>query len=286
MLERNDRKEYDFSFISVEMMRFILLFFLISCCVSGFCQTHVLVSITPQKFLVERIGGDRVLVEVIVPPGASSHSYEPSPRQVVSMKKGRIWFRLGESFEERLLPVLSGTKIVDQRQGIDLLGSCCYCTCGADPHIWLSPRLLKIQAKQIAQTLEEYDPSYSSFFRNNLNGLEEELDALDKEVERRLSTAPKTILVSHPAFGYLCRDYGMTQLSVEMEGREPTPRYLNELIQKARELNIQTVFLQEQHFAKGGKRVAQELNAATVFVDPYKENVIENLKEISKAFCQ
>ncbi|MCC5832715.1 MAG: zinc ABC transporter substrate-binding protein [Chlamydiales bacterium] len=255
---------------------------------SGFSQTRVLVSIAPQKYLVEEIGGERVSVEIIVPAGASSHTYEPTAKQVVSMCTGEIWFRLGEGFEERLIKALPHTQIVDQREGIDLLAAGCGCCLsgGADPHIWLSPRLLIIMAHQIADSLSERDPSHADIYRKNLKRLEKRLAELDLEMAAILREAPKTLLVSHPAYGYLCRDYGLTQLPIEMEGREPTPRYLTELILKARALKLQTLFLQRQHSIKGGMRVAKELGAKSLFLDPYAENVIDNLREIAKAFRQ
>lgn len=253
-------------------------------------KTHVLVSIIPQKFLVERIGGEYVTVDVIVPPGANSHTYEPSARQMVSIQKGEVWFRLGESFERRLIPILQKkTRIIDQREGVDLIQAGCGCcnTDSHDPHIWLSPRILKIQAGQIAQILSEHDPDHIKHFAGNLEILERELDLLDQECSARFVRASQRhILVSHPAFGYFCRDYGLYQIAIEMEGREPTPRYLTNLIEKARGLNIQTVFLQKQHNPKGGRRIARELHAEAVFIDPYHENVIENLRAISRLFAK
>jgi zinc transport system substrate-binding protein len=270
------------------MLRKFLFFFFILWSFSGFAQTRVLVSIAPQKYLVEEIGGEKVSVTVIVPAGASSHTYEPTPKQIVSMKSGEIWFRLGESFEDRLLKVLPQTHIIDHRKGIELIGGGCGCCNpgGADPHIWLSPSLLIIQARQIAEALCQHDPSHEALFKQNLERLVEQLEALDVEMRDILREAPKTILVSHPAYGYLCRDYGLIQLPVEMEGHEPTPRYLADLILKARSLKIQTVFLQPQHSVKGGMRVAKELGAKSLFLDPYAENVIDNLREIAKAFRQ
>jgi zinc transport system substrate-binding protein len=270
-------------------MRSILIFLLL---IWGSLEakTHVLVSIIPQKFLVEKIGGEHVTVDVIVPPGANSHTYEPSPRQMIAAQKGKIWFRMGESFESRMLPSLQPKmRIVDQREGIELIEMGCGC-CNArdahDPHIWLSPQLLKKQATQIAQILSEHDAENMKFFGNNLKILEEELDQLDQECASLIEKSPQRhILVSHPAYGYFCLDYGLEQHSIEMEGREPTPRYLTELINQAREMKIQTVFLQKQHNPKGGKRIATELGAQTIYLDPYAENVIENIRTLAKLFA-
>lgn len=252
-------------------------------------QMHVLVSIAPQKYLVERIGGDQVFVEVIVPPGANSHTYEPTTKQMLAAQKGQIWFRIGESFENRMLSVLRDTHILDQREGIELIqAGCGCCTHDAhDPHIWLSPRLLKVQAAQIAQTLCEHDPAHAELFQKNLAILEEECACLDLACAADfLKSQQKLILVSHPAFGYFCRDYGLEQLSIEMEGREPTPRYVTELIIKARARGVRTVFLQQQHNPKGGNRIAHELGAKTTYIDPYVENVLANIRNISQRFSQ
>ena len=271
------------------MRKFFITFLLFLTVASLEAKTHVLVSIAPQKFLVERIGGEQVSVEVIVPAGASSHTYEPTPRQMISVQKGDIWFRLGESFEKRLIPALkNNTHIVDQRDGIELItgGKCCQTHDSHDPHIWLSPRLLKQQATQIADTLSQKMPEYTEFFEENVAQLLKELDQLDVECSQLVASASqKLIMVSHPAFGYFCRDYGYQQLSIEMEGKEPTPRYLTEILFTARTYDVQTIFLQEQSNAKGGKKIAKELGAKTVYLNPYAENVIENLRTIAKLFA-
>lgn len=272
------------------MSKFFALLLLFLGCFALEAQTHVLVSIAPQKFLVESIGQDKVFVEVIVPPGASSHSYEPSPRQMISTQKGKIWFRLGESFEKRLAAALkSTTRIVDQREGLDLLSGGCGCCLGHDahdPHIWLSPKLLKIQALQIERELSLLDPEHQNLFQRNAQQLLEALNQLDDECSQLASQASnKLIMVSHPAFGYFCRDYGYEQLPIEMEGREPSPRYLSDLLFIAKAHKIQTIFLQQQHNPRGGTRVAKELGAKTVYIDPYAENVIENLKKIAYQFA-
>ncbi len=250
-------------------------------------QTRVFVSIAPQKYVVERVGGEWVAVEVVVPPGANSHTYEPSTKQMLETQKGDVWFRIGESFENRLLSAMSQLKIVDQREGLDLIQAGCGC-CNHDahdPHIWLSFRMLKHQAEQIATVLKELDPEHGDLFQKNLAEFQEECDRLDHAcVALLLPSKQRMVLVSHPAFGYLCRDYGLEQLSIEMEGREPTPRYITALIEKARAGGIKKVFLQQQHNPKGGKRIAEELGAQTLFLDPYEENVLANIRQIAERF--
>jgi len=269
-------------------MRAFILFLLLSIGFTAHGAIQVVVSIAPQKFLVQRIGQEHVAVQVIVPEGASSHTYAPKPKQMLSTQKSEVWFRIGEIFEQQMLPCLKGTEIVDQREGVELISSkgCC-CHEADDPHIWLSPRLLMIQSQQIADTLSARDPEHIKLYQENLQALLAELKILDQELSEMFGKSNRqVIMVSHPAFGYFCRDYGLEQLSIEMEGREPSPKYLTELLNRARREKIETVFLQKQHYPKGGKRVAKELGAKAVFVDPYAEDVIENLRALAKAFLE
>ncbi|MFZ0565179.1 MAG: zinc ABC transporter substrate-binding protein [Chlamydiales bacterium] len=256
------------------IFRFLFCLFV---CWGGWLEakTAVLVSIAPQKFLVEKIGGNTVSVSVIVPPGFSSHSYEPSPRQLVTAKKGDIWFRIGESFEKKLLGALKNHLVVVDPIHLN----------GTDNHTWLNPLLLKTQAEQIARTLSAHNPDRAVFYHNNLSALLKELDLLDQEISEILAHKKhKFILVSHPAFHYFCQQYGLEQLSIEMEGKEPTPKYITDLLLNAEARQISYVYVQKQHGTKGGEWMARKLGAELVFLDPYAENVIENLKIIAKAF--
>lgn len=243
-------------------------------------------SIAPQKFLVDSIAEERVSVTIIVPPEADSHSYEPTPRQIISVQEGDIWFRLGEGFENRLLKTLKKEMlIVDQREGIALIGSSCCHRDSYDPHIWLSPLLLINQAQQIANTLSVYDPENASLYQKNLEFLVCQLYALDQEIRQvTLVAKNRDILVSHSAFGYFCKEYGFRQISIEMEGKEPTAKYLSTLLANSRTLNIKTVILMKQYGQRGGIKIAKEIDAQTIQVDPYAENVIENLRFIAKVF--
>ncbi len=235
----------------------------------------VVVSVAPQKYVVERIGGLNVTVDLLVPPGASPHFYEPTMRQVMEASKGVAWFRIGEGFEIQVLKVLGDRMVVvDQSKG-------------GDPHIWLSPTLLKEQACQVTETLSELFPENQTIFESNCAHLIEELDRLDQEIAADIARCKKkTILVSHGAFGYFCQDYGLKQLTIEAEGKEPTPKQISLLMATARAEGIDRVFIQPQYNMKGAKRVANVLGADVKIIDPYEENVIENLQTFSQAICQ
>jgi zinc transport system substrate-binding protein len=256
----------------------------------------VLVSVAPHKFFVEKIAGDTVKVDLLVPVNASAHTYEPTPRQMVAAGKADIWFRLGESFETRLLKTLSWHHphlvIVDMRHNVDMISadpqsgcSCCYAN-SQDLHIWLSARQSKIQVATIARALSERYPEHQQRYQKALETFIDELDMLDKTIATMLKPIKNsTILVSHPAYAYFCRDYDLVQLSIEFEGKDPTPQQLNKLLNQTRAEKIKKVFIQIQYGSKGARLIANELKAELMMLDPYSENYFDSMLEIARSFA-
>ena len=265
-------------------MRYVL-FFCLLLTMPLLAKPHVLVSIAPQKYLVSRLAGDRLAVDVIVPNGSSPHTYEPTPKQTLTCQKSCIWFRIGEGFEQRLVTMLGATlHVVDQREGLALLPACgcCHHMMSDDPHVWLSPPLLKQLATQMADVLCVHFPESASFFRTQLTELHSELDALDNTLRTLLKDRwGETILVTHPAFGYFYHEYGLHQLSIEQEGKEPSPKQLMDTIAQAQAAHVKLVVLQRQYNTKGGDRIAHFLGARVWMMDPYREDVIDNLREFA-----
>jgi zinc transport system substrate-binding protein len=248
----------------------------------------VLVSIAPYKFFVEKIGKDTVNTLLFVPPGASPHTYEPTAKKVMEFANADLWFQMGEPFERQaergLIANKPNLKIVDLREGIPLIcsgpGVCSHNS--GDPHVWLSPKLAKIQSQIIAKHLIDLVPNQKEMIQNNLKNLLSELDQLDKEIQSTMQgVKKKTFLVSHPAYAYFAKDYGLTQLNIEQEGREPSPKKVYEIVQEAKAKGIRTVFAQTQHSIKGAERIAAELGGKVVLLDPLSENYIENLRQIA-----
>lgn len=254
----------------------------------------ILVSIAPYKFFVEKIAGDTVSVQLMVPTGSSPHSYEPSSRSILKASKADAWFRIGEGFEQRakqaMLSHNENMVVVDLREGVNTIHShdghghhCTHEDC-RDPHIWLSPREAKKQARSIYETLVELYPEHKDNYHKSFRQFEKELDDLDLELEQiLLPMKGRTILVSHPALGYMGRDYNFKQLSIEFEGREPSPQQLTQLLEMGRKLNTDRIFIQEQHLSKGARLVANELNADVVELDPLSENYIDNLRFMARS---
>lgn len=232
----------------------------------------------------------------MVPAGASAHTFEPTPKQMLNASKADLWFCIGESFETRAIQSLKSHRpemdIVDLRQNVEMITAdpltgccCCHAHC-QDTHIWLSARQAKIQATTIASALMRHYPEYAQQYQLALGEFIKELDAVDAQIAKTLqSISNRTILVSHPAYAYFCRDYQLSQLSIEFEGKDPTPLQLTNLLNKARESRINKVFIQAQYPSKGAHLFAKELNAKVILLDPYSENYIHSMLEIARQFA-
>ena len=254
----------------------------------------ILVTIAPYEFFVKKIAEDTVKVHIMVPAGASAHTYEPTPKQTIQATKANIWFRMGEPFEDRIIPVLKSYNslftVVDLRDGVPLiktdpLHSCCHAH-SSDPHFWLSARLAHIQADTIASTLITLRPEHASLYRENLKKFHQELDELDKRIQKILEPMiNRNILVSHPAYAYFCRDYNIIQYSIEFEGKDPTPQQLTKILNLAKSLKFKTIFIQKQYSSKGARLIAENIGAQLITLDPYSERYIETMIEIAQAFA-
>ena len=266
-------------------------------------KISVFVSIVPQKFFVEQIGKDLVEVQAMVEPGASPHSYEPKPSQMAAVSKSRIYFATGVTFEKAWLKRISasnpGMLVVHTDHGIRKLPMAAHYHHGEDkdhhkehhdpgaldPHIWLSPPLVKVQARNIATALQELDPVHHSVYEANYQGFMAELAGLDEEL-RNIFADKKGLgfMVFHPAWGYFAEAYGLKQLPIEIEGKDPKPAQLKKLIDHAREHDIKVVFVQPQFSSKSAQQVAREIGGQVAFVDPLALDWLENLREVAAKF--
>lgn len=282
------------------MLKYILAIFVLFGFVDCTAEEapSVLVSIAPHKFFVEKIAGDTVTVQLMVPAGASAHTYEPTPKQMLAASRADIWFYLGEAFEAKAMASLKAHNpkmtFYDMRNGVDMInvdpssGQCCCCHAHSqDPHIWLSARQAKIQAETITKALSSHFPEHAHTYEQALKDFLTELDALDQEITAILQPLKnRTLLVSHPAYGYFCRDYKLVQLSIEFEGKDPTPQQMTKILNLARAAHIRRVFIQPQYSNKGAKLFASELGAKVVSLDPYSEHFMTSMLEIANQFSQ
>jgi zinc transport system substrate-binding protein len=261
-------------------------------------QFGVFVSIPPQATFVQRIGNDNVKVGVLVGPGQSPHTFEPTPKQMAQLGKARLFFAIGFPFEKRILEKVTAAnpnlKVIDTRQGVPLRSMT-----GAeahqdadedghkagepDPHIWLSPRLVKIQASTIALALAAEDPAHAADYHKNLKAFQEDLDRLDAKIVKALEPVKgKALFVYHPAFGYFADAYGLKQVPVEVEGKEPSARQLAAFIERAKAAGAKVIFVQPQFSTKSAEAVARSIGGAVVPMDPLATDYLANLERMAE----
>jgi len=258
----------------------------------------VFVSILPQKYFVQQICKEFVDVQVMVPPGASPATYEPKPRQMAAIAKARIYFSIGVPFENTWLKKIAAINpdmaLVPTDRGIKKLPMAAHHRQedenqpehgSLDPHIWLSPPLVMIQARTILEALQAADPAHRFVYENNYRAFISQLSDLDAELRTTFAAGSgRQFMVFHPSWGYFAQAYGLKQVSIEIEGKEPKPAQLRELIEHARENGIKFVFVQPQFSARSAKLIAGEIGGQVVFADPLAEDWAENLRAVARKF--
>lgn len=252
----------------------------------------VFVSILPQKYFVERVGGEQVVVSVMVGPGQSPATYEPTPRQMTALSRARLYFSIGVAFEDtwmkRIQAANPALRVVPMQRGVELLpltgpgGE----PAGMDPHIWTSPLRVKIMAASIRDALIETDPAHRGDYESNYLAFSSELDALDLEIRTILASAKgKPFLVFHPSWGYFAKDYGLRQIPIEAEGKEPGAKALARVIDLGKREGVKVIFVQTQFSRRTAETVAAAIGARVVGVDPLAENYPQNLLRVAHEFA-
>ena len=240
-----------------------------------------------MAYLVERIGGPYVRVEVLVQAGKDPHIFEPTPRQMIDLGQARLFFRVGMPFEDRLIEHIAGGPaqfaVVDTAAGIVHRASNDEDEGQADPHVWLSPPQLKTMAANVAAALCQADPRHAPVYQANLKMLHAELDALDRRIAQSLAPyRGQAFYVFHPAFGYFADTYGLRQESVEVEGKSPTPRQVFGLITMARNDHVKIIFLQPQFNQQIAASIAQAIGGAVLPMDDLAFDVVANLDDVAR----
>ncbi|MDD5590840.1 MAG: zinc ABC transporter substrate-binding protein [Dehalococcoidales bacterium] len=254
-------------------------------------ELGVVVTVLPQAEFVERIGGEKVDVTVMVPPGASPHTHEPTPGQMEKLARARMYAKVGSGVEfelswmDRLSAANQDMLVVDCSQGVQLQETAAeheggeHEHGGMDPHIWMSPRNAQVMVQNIALGLIAVDPDNRDYYEQNRDAYLQELIQLDQDITEGLSGVEnRMFMVYHPSFGYFARDYGLTMLPIEDEGKEPTPAGLAHLIEHAREYNIKVVFASPQFNPNGAKVIADAIDGRVVLIDPLARDYVTNLR--------
>lgn len=278
----------------------------------------VATTILPVADFVKNVGGEKVKVTVMVPPGASMHTYEPTPSQIKELAQARLYVLVGSGVEFELAWM---DKIIQNNKNLELTD----CSRdiqlidleehehqegvaehprentqdisaakeqhehhqGKDPHIWLSPKNARIMVENICAGLIKTDPANKDYYTQNKDKYLRELAELDKNLEENFKKIQnRNFLVFHPAWGYFARDYGFRQIPVEVGGKEPSAKELAGLIETAKKEKARVVFASPQFNPQSAALIAREIGGEVILVDPLPENYLENMRLVLGKFLE
>jgi zinc transport system substrate-binding protein len=255
----------------------------------------------PLAEFAEKVGRVKASVSVMVPPGASPHTYEPTPGQLVKLSKAKLYVKVGSPIEFELVwldRILSANKdifVVDASYGIEFMNVVYkhnheqneHHYIGDDPHIWLSPKNAKIMVENIYNGFVSIGPDNKEYYSENKRSYLRELDELDLEIEILLADKiNRRFMVYHPSWAYFTRDYNLEQIPIEKGGKEPTARSIQFLIEQARIQNIRVIFASPQFNTESAEVIAREIKGQVVLIDPLQKDYITNMKKIARVLSE
>jgi len=280
----------------------LLISFLFSCTTQKEQNTKpiVTVSIAPQKYFIEQLIGDSIEVNVMIPQGSDHGTYAPTAAQIKKLSRSAAYFKMGHlgfeaGWSDKLKAANPTMKWYDLSKGIKMIQGEHHhhdhdhdhiCTGGIDPHTWTAPKQVKQITKNLKLHLNELFPQYKPMVEVNYENFMNELDVLDERLNS-LHTNKKEMafMIFHPAYTYLARDYGFEQMTIEFEGKTPTPGRLKTTIETAKDKGIKTIYIQKEFDQSNAKVIADEIGAKTIVVNPLSanwkqemENFISNLE--------
>lgn len=253
----------------------------------------VAVSLQPYATLVKMVGGARVNVVTLLPPGADPHNYEPKPAIIKAFSLAQVYFTDGSGLDKAWLPRFLGAnkkvKVEDISKGIEWMnsehdehGKGHHHDNEIDPHIWTSPARMKTLAQNIYEIFKKMDPEHLSYYIARIQMTHDILRKADRRLAAAVLDLPhknRSFIVFHPTYGYLAKDYKLTQYAIEVNGKEPKPRDLANLIQVGRKNNVKVVFVQPQFSKRAAATIAKDLGAVVVETDPLDADFLENTQK-------
>jgi len=256
------------------------------------------VSILPLKYFADKIAGDNFHVEVTVPPGAGPETYSPTPKQMILLHEAQAYFSIGYlGFEQVWLAKLKSSnsqlRIFTTANNLDLIAEDHHLDGepkllkGVDPHIWSSPKCAKIIAENICSGMIEIDPTNKDQYKNNLVHLLAEINSVDSTVTSLLKhVTSKKFIIFHPALGYFARDYGLEQLAIEFEGKIPSPKHLQRVIDAAKKEHIRFILIQKEFDKENAEIIAKEIDSSIIQIDPLDYNWPEQMIDIARKLSE
>lgn len=242
---------------------------------------HLAVSIEPLRYFADRIAEGRWQSFAVVPAGYSPEEYAPTARQVARMSQSAALLRVGNlGFERTWLSEESAAELemreYDLSVGIEAIAT--------DPHTWTSPRNAKQISRNICAALVDLDPQHKAEYEAATARLIDEIDSLDAALRHTLATLPsRTFVIAHPALSQFARDYDLRQLAIEQDGKEPSVRAMQLLVDEARRQGARVVFVQKEFPDQAAMMVAEEIGARVVAINPLSAEWSRELLHIAEA---
>ncbi len=278
-----------------------------------FGDINAVVSVAPEKTLLEAIGGEKVHIGLMVPAGSSPHTYEPRPSQMREIEGAELYLAIGVEFEEAWLPRFveqnRKMKVVDVGQGIEKIPMAAHHhdneeahhekeahhndeehehESGLDPHIWTAPSNIKVIAKNILDALLAADPSNSKYYQANYDIFLQKLGQTDlaiKDILRQTKKGSK-FMVFHPAWGYYAKEYGLEQVAIEAGGKNPTPKQIMMLIEEAKKEQVNAILVAPEFSKKAAEQIAKEAGVPVSEISPLSSNIFETLIDLAKTVAK
>jgi len=253
----------------------------------------VVVTILPQVEFVEKVGGNKVDITVMVPPGAEPHTYEPTPSQMVALSQAQIYAKVGSGIDFELGDWIDN--LVEQNKDIPVI-NCSEGIAlqemtvpdedgkeagGMDPHVWMSPVNAEVMVQNICHGLVQVNPDNQAYYEENRDAYLLELTQLDQDIKNGLSgVTNRKFMVYHPSFGYFAEEYDLTMIPIEDEGKEPTGEGIKYVIDYANEHNIKIIFASPQFSQESAKVIASAIGGEVISIDPLAKNYIINMRTL------
>lgn len=249
----------------------------------------VAVSIVPEETFVKAVCGDLADVVTLIPPGSSPENYEPTAQEMEKFSDSSLYFSIGVPTEEaNILPKVDDVKVISLADEVaKVYDDRTFESGERDPHIWLSPKRVKVMIETIASEMSKIDPENEETYQLNVANYIEQLDGVDQEIKDALEGVEnKEFIVYHPAFGYIADDYGLKMFALEEEGKEATAQHLQDMIDLAKEENIKVIFYQEEIDSSQSASFAEELGGKTIQLEPLSADYINNMKKMAQTMAE
>ena len=281
---------------------FFTLLLLLTACSSIKKETEksaiITVTIEPLRFFTEQIVGSKFNVVSMVPKGVSPETYDPTPKQLMELNKSTAYIQIGyigfeQAWMEKIKANTPNVRFFNASEGIQFIygedhhhGDHTHHG-GVDPHTWNSTSNALLISKNILSFLKEIDPDNFQEYQQNYYRLVQEIKEVEKSIQLKMENRTgEAFMIYHPALSYFARDYQLTQLSIEEEGKEPTPSHLKHLIDLCKRYNIQVIFVQPEFDHKNAELIARETHTSIVSINPLSYNWKEEMLTIANALSQ